>query len=59
VVVATNSPVNDWVILHTKQSAYRTFVIARCTGTRPIRITTYDFRKSIRASIRRSSRTSS
>ena len=28
VVVATNSPVNDWVILHTKQAAYRTYVIA-------------------------------
>jgi glycine/D-amino acid oxidase-like deaminating enzyme/nitrite reductase/ring-hydroxylating ferredoxin subunit len=28
VVVATNSPVNDWVIIHTKQSAYRTYVIA-------------------------------
>ncbi|HLE56898.1 MAG TPA: FAD-dependent oxidoreductase, partial [Rhodothermia bacterium] len=28
IVVATNSPVNDWVILHTKQSAYRTYVIA-------------------------------
>ncbi|MEO8192343.1 MAG: FAD-dependent oxidoreductase [Gemmatimonadales bacterium] len=27
VVVATNSPVNDWFILHTKQSAYRTYVI--------------------------------
>ncbi|MEJ7758325.1 MAG: FAD-dependent oxidoreductase [Gemmatimonadaceae bacterium] len=27
IVVATNTPVNDWVILHTKQSAYRTFVI--------------------------------
>lgn len=27
VVVATNSPVNDWFILHTKQSAYRSFVI--------------------------------
>lgn len=27
IVVATNSPVNDWVILHTKQSAYRSFVI--------------------------------
>jgi len=26
-VVATNSPVNDWVILHTKQAAYRTYVI--------------------------------
>jgi glycine/D-amino acid oxidase-like deaminating enzyme/nitrite reductase/ring-hydroxylating ferredoxin subunit len=28
VIVATNSPVNDWVILHTKQAAYRTYVIA-------------------------------
>jgi glycine/D-amino acid oxidase-like deaminating enzyme/nitrite reductase/ring-hydroxylating ferredoxin subunit len=28
VVVATNSPVNDWVIIHTKQYAYRTYVIA-------------------------------
>jgi glycine/D-amino acid oxidase-like deaminating enzyme/nitrite reductase/ring-hydroxylating ferredoxin subunit len=28
VVVATHSPVNDWVILHTKQAAYRTYVIA-------------------------------
>ena len=28
VVVATNSPVNDWVILHTKQAAYRTYVVA-------------------------------
>jgi glycine/D-amino acid oxidase-like deaminating enzyme/nitrite reductase/ring-hydroxylating ferredoxin subunit len=27
VIVATNTPVNDWVILHTKQAAYRTFVI--------------------------------
>ena len=27
IVVATNTPVNDWVILHTKQAAYRTFVI--------------------------------
>ena len=27
VIVATNSPVNDWVILHTKQAPYRTFVI--------------------------------
>lgn len=27
VVVATNTPVNDWIILHTKQAAYRTFVI--------------------------------
>jgi glycine/D-amino acid oxidase-like deaminating enzyme/nitrite reductase/ring-hydroxylating ferredoxin subunit len=28
VVVATNSPVNDRVALHTKQAAYRTYVIA-------------------------------
>jgi glycine/D-amino acid oxidase-like deaminating enzyme/nitrite reductase/ring-hydroxylating ferredoxin subunit len=26
-VVATNTPVNDWVAIHTKQAAYRTFVI--------------------------------
>ena len=28
VVFATNSPVNDWVTMHTKQSAYRTYVVA-------------------------------
>lgn len=27
VIVATNSPVNDWVSVHTKQAAYRTYVI--------------------------------
>jgi glycine/D-amino acid oxidase-like deaminating enzyme/nitrite reductase/ring-hydroxylating ferredoxin subunit len=27
VVVATNTPVNDWVAIHTKQAAYRTYVI--------------------------------
>jgi Rieske Fe-S protein len=27
IVVATNSPVNDWVAIHTKQAAYRTYVI--------------------------------
>jgi Rieske Fe-S protein len=26
-VVATNTPVNDWVKIHTKQAAYRTYVI--------------------------------
>jgi glycine/D-amino acid oxidase-like deaminating enzyme/nitrite reductase/ring-hydroxylating ferredoxin subunit len=26
-VIATNSPVNDWVKIHTKQSAYRTYVV--------------------------------
>ena len=28
IVVATNSPVNDWIIIHTKQAAYRSYVIA-------------------------------
>lgn len=27
IVVATNTPVNDWVKMHTKQAAYRTYVI--------------------------------
>jgi glycine/D-amino acid oxidase-like deaminating enzyme/nitrite reductase/ring-hydroxylating ferredoxin subunit len=27
-VFATNSPINDWVTIHTKQAAYRTYVIA-------------------------------
>lgn len=27
-VVATNSPISDWVKVHTKQAAYRTYVIA-------------------------------
>ena len=27
VVVATNTPVNDWVKMHTKQAAYRTYII--------------------------------
>ncbi|HET7449403.1 MAG TPA: FAD-dependent oxidoreductase [Gaiellaceae bacterium] len=26
-VVATNSPINDWVKMHTKQAAYRTYVV--------------------------------
>lgn len=30
IVVATNTPVNDWVTLHTKQAAYRTYVIGVC-----------------------------
>ena len=36
-LVATNTPVNDWVVIHTKQAAYRTYVIgARVpTGTVP------------------------
>jgi glycine/D-amino acid oxidase-like deaminating enzyme/nitrite reductase/ring-hydroxylating ferredoxin subunit len=28
VVVATNTPVNDWVTMHTKQAAYRTYALA-------------------------------
>ena len=28
IVVATNTPVNDWLEIHTKQSAYRSYVIA-------------------------------
>ncbi|HYD32120.1 MAG TPA: FAD-dependent oxidoreductase [Azospirillaceae bacterium] len=28
VVVATNTPVNDWVKIHTKQAAYRTYAVA-------------------------------
>jgi glycine/D-amino acid oxidase-like deaminating enzyme/nitrite reductase/ring-hydroxylating ferredoxin subunit len=27
VVVATHSPVNDWMVLHSKQAAYRTYVV--------------------------------
>lgn len=27
IVVATNTPVNDWVKMHTKQAAYRTYVV--------------------------------
>jgi glycine/D-amino acid oxidase-like deaminating enzyme/nitrite reductase/ring-hydroxylating ferredoxin subunit len=27
VVVATNTPFNDWLVIHTKQEAYRTYVI--------------------------------
>ena len=28
IVVATNTPINDWVVMHTKQWPYRTYVIA-------------------------------
>src|SRR6202008_302471 len=27
IVVATNTPVNDWVKMHTKQAAYRSYVV--------------------------------
>jgi glycine/D-amino acid oxidase-like deaminating enzyme/nitrite reductase/ring-hydroxylating ferredoxin subunit len=36
VVCATNTPVIDWLVIHSKQSAYRTFAIgARATGRIP------------------------
>ena len=54
VVVATNTPVNDLIAIHTKQAAYQTYVIgarvpvvqsrARSTGTRRIHITTFALR---------------
>lgn len=28
IVVATNSPVNDWMVMHSKQAPYRTYVVA-------------------------------
>jgi glycine/D-amino acid oxidase-like deaminating enzyme/nitrite reductase/ring-hydroxylating ferredoxin subunit len=28
IIVCTNTPVNDWLIIHSKQAAYRTYVIA-------------------------------
>lgn len=28
IVIATNTPVNDWVKMHTKQAAYRSYVVA-------------------------------
>ncbi len=28
IIVATNTPVNDWVKMHTKQAAYRSYVVA-------------------------------
>ena len=27
IVVATNSPINDWMVMHTKQAPYRTYVV--------------------------------
>jgi len=27
IVVATHSPINDWMVMHTKQAAYRTYVV--------------------------------
>ena len=27
-VIATNSPINDWIAIHTKQAPYRTYVVA-------------------------------
>jgi glycine/D-amino acid oxidase-like deaminating enzyme/nitrite reductase/ring-hydroxylating ferredoxin subunit len=37
VVCATNTPVIDWLVIHSKQAAYRTFAIgARITGNIPL-----------------------
>lgn len=37
VVCATNTPVIDWLVIHSKQAAYRTFAIgARITGSVPL-----------------------
>ncbi len=37
VVCATNTPVIDWLVIHSKQSAYRTFAIgARVSGSIPL-----------------------
>ena len=36
VVVATNTPVNDWVAIHTKQAAYRTYVIGMRASKGPL-----------------------
>jgi Rieske Fe-S protein len=35
VIVATNAPVNDWVKMHTKQAAYRTYVVAMAVEGNP------------------------
>ena len=36
IVFATNTPVNDWVTIHTKQAAYRTYVVAARVPKRAI-----------------------
>jgi len=35
VIVATNTPVNDWVKIHTKQAAYRTYVVGMAIEGNP------------------------
>jgi glycine/D-amino acid oxidase-like deaminating enzyme/nitrite reductase/ring-hydroxylating ferredoxin subunit len=35
VIVATNTPVNDWVKMHTKQAAYRTYMICMALEGNP------------------------
>jgi glycine/D-amino acid oxidase-like deaminating enzyme/nitrite reductase/ring-hydroxylating ferredoxin subunit len=35
VIVATNTPVNDWVKMHTKQAAYRTYVLGMAIEGNP------------------------
>ena len=36
IVVATNTPVNDWVAIHTKQASYRTYVIGMRASKGPL-----------------------
>jgi glycine/D-amino acid oxidase-like deaminating enzyme/nitrite reductase/ring-hydroxylating ferredoxin subunit len=41
VVVATNSPISDWVTLHTKQEPYRTYAIAMRVPHRSVALNLY------------------
>jgi glycine/D-amino acid oxidase-like deaminating enzyme/nitrite reductase/ring-hydroxylating ferredoxin subunit len=36
IVMATNTPVNDWVVMHTKQYAYRTYAIGFAVPENPM-----------------------
>jgi glycine/D-amino acid oxidase-like deaminating enzyme/nitrite reductase/ring-hydroxylating ferredoxin subunit len=40
-IVATNTPFNDWVVIHTKQAAYRTYVIAACVPKNSVKHALY------------------
>jgi glycine/D-amino acid oxidase-like deaminating enzyme/nitrite reductase/ring-hydroxylating ferredoxin subunit len=41
VVIATNSPISDWVKVHTKQAAYRTYVIGATVPTGSVETALY------------------
>jgi glycine/D-amino acid oxidase-like deaminating enzyme/nitrite reductase/ring-hydroxylating ferredoxin subunit len=41
IVVATNSPISDWVALHTKQEPYRTYVIGMRVPHRSVALNLY------------------